>query len=114
MSKALLWLMLGLGIGLAAVVGLQLSPDARGVVGGVLIGMGASVPTCLLLIALLRQEHQPSAPAQPPAQPPAQLDPYPPEPRSQITVYDPDHLNGAYTALPAQPRRALRGDRRLL
>jgi hypothetical protein len=49
-------ILLGFGIALAIVIGQRMSTDAMAVVIGVAVGVAASVPTSLLLIALLRKE----------------------------------------------------------
>lgn len=48
--------LLGFGVTLALVVGQRLSTDAMAVVLGVAVGVAASVPMSLLLVALLRRE----------------------------------------------------------
>jgi len=73
MKKAIVPLLLGFGVTLALIVGQRLSTEAMAVVIGVAVGVTASVPTSLLLVALLRRERagswRPEAPAQPPAYP---------------------------------------------
>jgi hypothetical protein len=49
-------ILLGFGVALAIVIGQRMSTDAMAVVIGVAVGVAASVPTSLLLIALLRKE----------------------------------------------------------
>ena len=56
MKKTILPLMLAFGITLAAIIGQRMSTDAMAVVIGVAVGVAASVPTSLLLVALLRRE----------------------------------------------------------
>ena len=56
MSKLLPLLMLGFGVALAVIIGQRMSTDAMSVVIGVAVGVAASVPTSLLLVALLRRE----------------------------------------------------------
>ena len=56
MSKLLPLLMLGFGVALAVIIGQRMSTDAMAVVIGVAVGVAASVPTSLLLVALLRRE----------------------------------------------------------
>jgi hypothetical protein len=48
--------MLGFGIALAVIIGQRMSTDAMAVVIGVAVGVAASVPTSLLLVALLRRQ----------------------------------------------------------
>jgi hypothetical protein len=74
-------ILLGFGVALAIVIGQRMSTDAMAVVIGVAVGVAASVPTSLLLVALLRREraeHRPPTggewgpypPQLPPQQPP--------------------------------------------
>jgi hypothetical protein len=56
MKKVIVPLMLGFGVALAVIVGQRMSTDAMAVVIGVAVGVTASVPTSLLLVALLRKE----------------------------------------------------------
>jgi len=72
MKRALIPLMLGFGVTLALVIGQRLTTDAMAVVLGVAVGVAASVPTSVLLLALLRRttseaswrsEAPPAAPA---------------------------------------------------
>ncbi len=56
MKRVIVPLMLGFGIALALVVGRRMSTDAMSVVIGVAVGVASSIPTTLLLVALLRRE----------------------------------------------------------
>ena len=56
MKKLLVPLMLGFGVALALLIGRRMSTDAMAVVIGVAVGVASSVPTSLLLVALLRRE----------------------------------------------------------
>lgn len=56
MKKIIAPLMLGFGVVLALVIGQRMSTDAMAVVIGVAVGVAASVPTSLLLVALLRRQ----------------------------------------------------------
>ena len=60
-------------VALAIVVGKRMSADAMAVVVGVVCGIGASIPTSLLMLFLLsrRQEAEPPAPAAPAPQMPS-------------------------------------------
>jgi hypothetical protein len=49
-------ILLGFGVTMAIVIGQRMSTDAMAVVIGVAVGVAASVPTSLLLVALLRKE----------------------------------------------------------
>jgi hypothetical protein len=74
MKKALVPLLLGFGVTLALIIGQRMSTDAMAVVLGVAVGVAASVPMSLLLVALLRRERgggwRPEAsPVPPPAYP---------------------------------------------
>jgi hypothetical protein len=55
MKKLIGLFLLAGGVALAVVVGQRMSTDAMAVVIGVAVGVAASVPTSLLLIALLRR-----------------------------------------------------------
>jgi hypothetical protein len=56
MKKLMVPLVLGFGMVLALVIGQRMSTDAMAVVIGVAVGVASSVPTSLLLMALLRRE----------------------------------------------------------
>jgi hypothetical protein len=56
MKKLLVPLLLGFGMALALIIGRRMSTDAMAVVIGVVVGVASSVPTSLLLVALLRRE----------------------------------------------------------
>jgi len=56
MKKLIVPLMLGFGMVLALVIGQRMSTDAMAVEIGVAVGVASSVPTSLLLVALLRRE----------------------------------------------------------
>jgi hypothetical protein len=56
MKKLMVPMMLGFGVALALLIGRRMSTDAMAVVIGVAVGVAASVPTSLLLVALLRRE----------------------------------------------------------
>lgn len=95
MKKLILPLLLAFGVTLAVIIGQRMSTDAMAVVIGVAVGVAASVPTSLLLVALLRRERSvwraeppPSQPALPPAQP------------ANVIVLDPAQLFGQRTGQP--------------
>jgi hypothetical protein len=83
MKRAIVPLMLGFGMAMALIIGRRMSTDAMAVVIGVAVGVASSVPTSLLLVALLRRERGLNSSltggaersgylgAQPPAQPPS-------------------------------------------
>ncbi len=56
MAKLIVPAMLGFGVALALIIGQRMSTDAMAVVIGVAVGVAASVPTSLLLVALLRRQ----------------------------------------------------------
>ncbi len=58
MKRWLLPLMLGFGVTLALIIGERMSTDAMAVVIGVAVGVAASVPTSVLIVALLRRERR--------------------------------------------------------
>ena len=77
-------LMLGFGVAMAYIIGERMSTDAMAVVLGVAVGIVASIPTTVLLVALVRRSRQDSyydAGAN------RQLPPQPQPP--QIIIYDP-------------------------
>ena len=84
MKKLIVPLMLGFGIALAVIIGQKMSTDAMAVVIGVAVGVTASVPTSLFLVALLRKER--SATSWPPELPPG----YPQQPN--VIVVNPADL----------------------
>ena len=51
---------LGFGVTLAVIIGQRMSTDAMAVVIGVAVGVAASIPTSLLLVAMLRREQRAS------------------------------------------------------
>ena len=97
MKKIIVPLMLAFGVTLAAIVGQRMSADAMAVVIGVAVGVAASVPTSLLLVALLRRERVGAWRAEPPAAPAAQL------PAPNVIVLNPADLLGARRAPPYVP-----------
>lgn len=58
MKRLIPLVLVGFGVALAIVIGQRMSTDAMAVVIGVAVGIAASVPTSLLLVALLRRERQ--------------------------------------------------------
>jgi hypothetical protein len=115
MKKVILPAMLGFGVTLALIIGQRMSTDAMAVVIGVAVGVAASVPTSLLLVALLRRERS-AYRIEPPSQPSA----YPQLQQPNIIVLNPADLlaksgldNRPYTALPPPEYAADGGLRRL-
>lgn len=88
MKRLLPIFLLGGGVALAVIIGQRMSTDAMAVVIGVAVGVAASVPTSLLLVALLRRERTLYRP-----DPTAQG--YPPAVQQQpnVIVIDPTRLN---------------------
>ena len=97
MKKVIIPLMLAFGVTLAAFVGQRMSTDAMAVVIGVAVGVAASVPTSLLLVALMRRERATGWRAEPPAAAP-QL------PQPNVIVLNPADLLGARRELPYVPQ----------
>ena len=89
MKKVIVPLMLAFGVTLAAIVGQRMSTDAMAVVIGVAVGVAASVPTSLLLVALLRRERAGAWRPEPPAPAAPQL------PAPNVIVLNPADLLGA-------------------
>lgn len=56
MKKIVVPTMLGFGVAIALIIGQRMSTDAMAVVIGVVVGVASSVPTSILLMALLRRE----------------------------------------------------------
>ncbi len=56
MKKLIIPVMLGFGVAMALIIGQRMSTDAMAVVIGVIVGVASSVPTSILLMALLRRE----------------------------------------------------------
>lgn len=56
MKKIIIPVMLGFGAAMALIIGQRMSTDAMAVVIGVAVGVASSVPTSILLMALLRRE----------------------------------------------------------
>jgi hypothetical protein len=68
MKRIIIPLMLGFGVTLALVIGSRLTADDMAVVLGVAVGVAASVPISILLVALVRRAQRaalPTAPSDP-------------------------------------------------
>jgi hypothetical protein len=98
MKKVIVPLMLAFGVTLAVIIGQRMSTDAMAVVIGVAVGVAASVPTSLLLVALLRRERGGSWRTEPPA-PPA----YPQLQSPNLIVLNPADLLGQRKEAPYVP-----------
>jgi hypothetical protein len=89
-------LVLSFGITLAVVIGQRMSSDAMAVMIGVVVGVAASVPTSLLLVALVRRERS-GTPGWQQEPPPAQL------PQPNFIVLNPADLGAARNAPAPMP-----------
>ncbi len=104
MKRLIPLILLGFGVALAIVIGQRMSTDAMAVVIGVAVGIAASVPTSLLLIALLRKERQSFR-----DEPRGDFNPYPPmlpQQQPQIMIFDPAaymRQNGSAYQVPLAP-----------
>lgn len=100
MKRLVPLILLGFGVALAIVIGQRMSTDAMAVVIGVAVGVAASVPTSLLLIALLRKERQSFRQEQPRDMPYGAYAGYPQALPQQpnIIVLDPSQLAGMRNA----------------
>src|SRR5512143_2212919 len=58
MKKWIVPLMLGFGITMAIIIGRRMSTDAMAVVIGVAVGVAASIPTSVLIVAILRRDRR--------------------------------------------------------
>lgn len=94
MKHTLPLLMLGFGVALAVIIGQRMSTDAMAVVIGVAVGVAASVPTSLLLVALLRRERGSYRETSPQSHMPAQLTP------PNVLVLDPSLWNRQQLGIP--------------
>ena len=112
MKRLVPLILLGFGVALAIVIGQRMSTDAMAVVIGVAVGVAASVPTSLLLIALLRRERQSARPEMPHDMPYGAYPPALPQ-QPNVIVLDPSQLAGMrgaqmHTPLPPPEYRARR------
>ena len=97
MKRLIPLILLGFGVALAFVIGQRMSTDAMAVVIGVAVGVAASVPTSLLLIALLRKERQPFRQEPSREMPYAAYPPALPQ-QPNVIVLDPSQLAGMRNA----------------
>jgi hypothetical protein len=91
MKRWIVPLMLGFGVTLALIVGQRMSTDAMSVVIGVAVGVFASVPTSVLIVALLRRERRVWHNEQPQMAPPPSY----PQFQQPVIVLNPAQLLGA-------------------
>lgn len=113
MKKAIVPLLLVFAVTLAAIIGQRMSTDAMAVVIGVAVGVAASVPTSLLLVALLRRERTGGWRPEPPASAQQQLQ------SPNVIVLNPADLMGQrrdqpYVPLPPPEMNAADGGMRRL
>lgn len=98
-------ILLGFGVALAVVIGQRMSTDAMSVVIGVAVGVAASVPTSLLLVALLRKERATFRPDMGRDQMYPQMPP-PTAQQPQVLIFDPAEYmkkTGAAYQVPMPP-----------
>ena len=95
MKRLIPVILLGFGVALAIVIGQRMSTDAMAVVIGVAVGVAASVPTSLLLVALLRKERATYRPdmGREPMYPPAL-----PQQQPNVIVLDPSQFGAGRNA----------------
>ena len=94
MKKVIVPAMLGFGVTLALVIGQRMTTDAMAVVLGVAVGVAASVPTSVLLLALLRRTQKESAWRPEPLQPEQHQRALPQPMQPNIIVLNPADLLG--------------------
>lgn len=108
MKKIIVPLLLAFGIVLAVIIGQRMSTDAMAVVIVVAVGVAASVPTSLLLVALLRRQSSRSGPSTwspPPA--------YPQLPQPPVIVVNPGQwLAQGQQPMPMPPAQMMDSDQR--
>ena len=119
MKRVIVPVMLGFGVTLALVIGQRMTTDAMAVVVGVAVGVAASVPTSILLVALVRRAQREAGGRLEPAQAAQAAYAWPPQPQPNIIVLNPGDLLGQRTGqsayLPQPPAELLQdaGLRRL-
>jgi hypothetical protein len=108
MKRVIIPVMLGFGVTLALVIGQRMTTDAMAVVLGVAVGVAASVPTSILLVALVRRAQRETGGRLEPAQASYAL---PPQPQPNIIVLNPGDLlgqrHGQSAYLPQPPAELL-------
>lgn len=95
MKRLIPVILLGFGVALAIVIGQRMSTDAMAVVIGVAVGVAASVPTSLLLVALLRKER---ATYRSDAERDAMYPPALPQQQPNVIVLDPSQFGAGKNA----------------
>jgi len=119
MKRVIVPMMLGFGVTLALVIGQRMTTDAMAVVLGVAVGVAASVPTSILLVALVRRAQRETGGRLEPAAAAQAAYAVPPQQQPNIIVLNPGDLlgqrNGQAAYLPQPPAELLQaaGLRRL-
>jgi len=119
MKRVIVPVMLGFGVTLALVIGQRMTTDAMAVVLGVAVGVAASVPTSILLVALVRRSQREAGGRLEPAQAAQAAYALPPQQQPNIIVLNPADLlgqrHGQSAYLPQPPAELLQdaGLRRL-
>ena len=119
MKRVIVPVMLGFGVTLALVIGQRMTTDAMAVVLGVAVGVAASVPTSILLVALVRRSQRESGGRLEPAATAQAAYALPPQQQPNIIVLNPGDMlgqrNGQAGYLPQPPAELLQdaGLRRL-
>ena len=101
MKRVIVPLMLGFGVTLALVIGQRMTTDAMAVVLGVAVGVAASVPTSILLVALVRRAQREAGGRLEPTQAAPAGYALPPQPQPNIIVLNPADLLGPRHGQPA-------------
>ena len=119
MKRVIVPVMLGFGVTLALVIGQRMTTDAMAVVLGVAVGVAASVPTSILLVALVRRAQRETGGRLEPAAAAQAAYALPPQQQPNIIVLNPGDMlgqrNGQSAYLPQPPVELLQdaGLRRL-
>ena len=94
MKRVIVPVMLGFGVTLALVIGQRMTTDAMAVVLGVAVGVAASVPTSILLVALVRRAQRETGGRLEPAQAAQAAYALPPQQQPNIIVLNPGDMLG--------------------
>ncbi len=87
MKKWIVPLALGFGVTMAIIIGQRMSTDAMAVVIGVVVGVAASIPTSVMIVAILRRDRRNWQGQETPSQPG-----YPAPPQQPVIVINPAAL----------------------
>jgi len=101
MKRVIVPVMLGFGVTLALVIGQRMTTDAMAVVLGVAVGVAASVPTSILLVALVRRAQREASGHLAPSEAAQAAYALPPQPQPNIIVLNPEDLLGQRRGQPA-------------